>query len=99
MSTKPRSDAVLLNLSQEHKEKLREVLLAGMSYPNAVAFAQKEMGVFTCRNSVALFWQKECLPVRILRRSEAAEDADEIASAADKRPGRFTDAAKLRTAA
>ena len=32
MNSEPRSDAVLLNLSNEHKEKLREALLDGMSY-------------------------------------------------------------------
>jgi hypothetical protein len=94
MSTKPRSDAVLLNLSDEHKEKLRENLLAGMSYLDACAYAEHELGVFTNRNSIALFWKKECLPVRILRRAEAAEDADQIASAGAETTGRFTEAAK-----
>ena len=94
MSTKPRSDAPLLNLSHDDREKLREALLAGMSYTDAVAFAEHELDVQTSRSSIALFWQKECLPVRLLRRAEAAEDAEQLASAGAARPGRFTEAAK-----
>ena len=94
MSTKPRSDAVLLNLPEVDKSKLREALLAGMSYVDACVFTQKEIGVQTNTHSMRQFWSQECVHIRILRRAEAAEEADQLESAAAELPGRFTEAAK-----
>ena len=94
MSTKPRSDAILLNLPEIDKSKLREILLAGMSYADACAFAEKEIGVTTAPNSMVQFWKKECLPIRLQRRAEDAEDAEAIVSAAAARPAPFSEAAK-----
>ena len=94
MNSKPRSDAALLNLPEPDKSKLRAVLLAGMSYTDACAFTEKEMGVTSARNSMAQFWKHECLPVRLQGRADDAENADAIVSAAAEKPGQFSEAAK-----
>lgn len=89
---KPRSDAKLLNLPEDQKAKLADWLIGGMPYHQAIEVVKKEFGVEAGRDAFQNFWQSECAPRYLARRSQGANMAREIAQEAARIPGQFQQA-------
>ena len=93
MNPKPRSDAVLLNLIEADKEKLREALIKGMSYADASAMVETEFSVAAGRTAMSEFYQKECVPRLLLQRADDAESAAAFTHPSENTPANFNLAA------
>jgi hypothetical protein len=91
---KPRSDAKLLNLPEEQLAQLSDWLLSGMPYHKAKALVKETFHVETSLAALSNFYETICCSALIARRQQAVSTADEIATAAQTKPGRF-DAATI----
>lgn len=91
---KTRSDAKLMNLPEEQQAQIVEWLLGGIPYRQARELIEKEFSIKTSFAALSSFWDNVCTPALLARRQRAVTTADEMASAAQKMPGKF-DAATL----
>ena len=91
---KPRSDATLRNLPEDHYESLIDWLLAGTPYRVVKKRLADEFKVKTSQAALSGFWESECSAALLARRRKAVSVADEVAEAAAAEPGKF-DAATI----
>lgn len=91
---KPRSDAKLLQMPEEHQAQLVEWLLSGVPYHRAREMLEKEFGLNTSLAALSAFWDEVCTPALLARRQQAVTTADELAQEARAKPGSF-DAATI----
>ena len=92
--SKPRSDAKLLNLSEENIQKLRDALIGGMKYSAACEFVAKEFNISVGHSTVGEFWKLSCIPFLEARRANALREARGFNAEAQKRPGCFDQVAQ-----
>lgn len=91
---KPRSDAKLLNMPVEHKEKLADWLMSGLPYYKALDLVRDDLKVDTSIGALQNFWDTYVGEVLIRQRAEAVRTANMLAEKASEKPGRF-DAATI----
>jgi hypothetical protein len=82
----------LLQMDEAHQAQLAEWLLDGMPYHIAQPQTEKEFGVKAGKDSFSTFWQEVCVPLLLVRRRQAVETADAVATEASSQPGRFDQA-------
>jgi hypothetical protein len=88
-----KSKSILLNLPEAQQAQLAEWLLSGVQYHQAKELLEKEFGVrFSSLSVFKPFWEEVCTPEIIRRRARAVSTAEEVASDAQKRPGRLDEA-------
>ena len=83
MGKKPRSDSKLDALPQERRLELRDGLLAGWKYAEALAWLERECGVTSSLASLSAFYSRHCKPVIKERRQLLALKAEAIMDGAD----------------
>ena len=60
-----------------------------MKYDDACEFADKEFGVRASRTTFCEFWKKECFPIVLARRANAAQESAEYSGEVQKTPASF----------
>jgi hypothetical protein len=91
---KPKSTAKLLNLPEDQQAQIADWMLSGLPYHAVQHQIQKEFNLAVSFNCLTKFWNAVCSPALLLRRRRAAGLADDVATEAEKQPGRF-DAATI----
>jgi hypothetical protein len=81
-----------MSLPDEQRSQLVEWLLSNMPYHVVRALVKKEFHTETSMAAISAFYNAECTPALITRRTRAVETAKEIAAEAGKNPGRFDEA-------
>ena len=85
MSTrKARSDSKLDALPEEQRLGLRDGLLEGWKYDDALSWLETECGVRSSLSSLSAFYQRHCAPVLRDRRRLAALKAEALGEEAGK---------------
>lgn len=78
MSRKPRSDSKLDTLPESRVMELRDGLLGGWRYEDAMSWLATECGVTTSLAALSSFFKRHCAPVLRERRQLAALKAEAI---------------------
>jgi hypothetical protein len=92
---KTRSDCILLHLPEGQQAQLAEWLLSGVPQHKCKELLAKEYGVsFRSLSVFKPFWEEVCVPHLLRRRARAVATAEEVAAAAEAKPGRL-DAATI----
>ena len=86
---KPRNEAKLLNMPEEHQAQLTQWLLDGMPYHVAKEAVKKEFNVDCSLSCFTGFWQACCSSALLARRARAVNLSTEVAQEAGKHPGQF----------
>ena len=89
---KTRSDAKLMNLPEEQQAQIVDWLLGGIPYRQARELIKTDFGLTTSFAALSSFWDQVCTPALLARRRRAVTTADEMASEAQKMPGKFDEA-------
>jgi hypothetical protein len=88
---KPRSDSKLLNLPDERKSEILDLLdTPGVSLKDARAALARDFGIQSSPASLSHFYSQEKAKRVIARRVESLSVASQIAAEANSRPEQFT---------
>ena len=90
--SKPRSDSKLLNLPEEKIAQISDWLLSGMPYHQVKKMIAEQYQLSISLAALSNFYQSVCAQELIARRQRAVSTADEIAAAAQTKPGNFDSA-------
>jgi hypothetical protein len=91
---KPRSDSKLLNLTEEQKDEILDLMETGQSYKDLSGAIEKEFGVRSSPAALSYFYSQEKAKRVVKQRLQSLSVAHEISEEAKKRPSLF-DAAMI----
>jgi hypothetical protein len=83
---KPRSDSKLDAMPESRVLELRDKLLAGVSYRDAISWLAVECGVHASLKSLTSFYRRHCWPIIRERRQFSVVKAEALGSAMAKDP-------------
>ena len=89
---RPRSDSKLLNLPEDRRIEILNLMETGMSYKDLRAAVEKDFGVRCWPSTFSDFYRQEKAKQIINRRIASLSVAHEIAEEAKKRPAQFDSA-------
>lgn len=94
---KPRSDSKLDAMPESRVLELRDKLLAGVSYRDAISWLAVECGVHASLKSLTSFYRRHCAPIIRERRQFSVVKAEALGSAMAKDPVTWDDKIVERT--
>lgn len=86
---KPRSDSKLLNLPDEQKSEILDLMERGLSYKEVRAVLEKDFGIKSSPSSLSGFYSQEKAKRVVMQRLQSLSIAREISDEAKARPAVF----------